>query len=265
MDIIHYIIISAAALSVAALTFFSGFGLGTLLMPVFAIFFPLELAVAATAAVHLANNIFKAALIGKNANLRIVAKFALPAAAFAALGALILGYVSEVEPIIEYQLGSRLCSVTVVKLVISPLIFIFALLELAPGLKDFSLDPRFVPVGGILSGFFGGLSGHQGALRTMFLIRLGLTKEAFIGTVVLSAVIVDIFRIAVYGVTFVSKDLSLLAMENSIDFIIAGTAAAFIGSFIGSRLLKKVTMHSLQTIVGIMLFLLAIALGLGII
>ncbi|MFH1829616.1 MAG: sulfite exporter TauE/SafE family protein [Pseudomonadota bacterium] len=261
----HYIIICATALLVAALTFFSGFGLGTLLMPVFAIFFPVELAVAATAAVHLANNIFKTALIGKKANLGVVAKFALPAAAFAVLGALLLGYMSGIKPIYEYQLGIRTCSITVVKLVISLLIFIFALFELTPKLKDFSLNPKYIPIGGILSGFFGGLSGHQGALRTMFLIRLGLTKEAFIGTVVLSAVIVDIFRIAVYGVTFVSKDLTLLAMKNSVGLIVAGTIAAFIGSFIGSRLLKKVTMHSMQIIIGVMLFVLAFALGLGII
>ena len=54
-----YVIISIVALLVSGLTFFSGFGLGTLLMPAFALFFPIEVAVAATAIVHLANNIFK--------------------------------------------------------------------------------------------------------------------------------------------------------------------------------------------------------------
>ena len=42
-----YLVVSVAALVVAALTLFSGFGLGTLLMPVFAVFFPVETAVAA--------------------------------------------------------------------------------------------------------------------------------------------------------------------------------------------------------------------------
>jgi hypothetical protein len=37
----------------SALTLFSGFGLGTLLMPVVALFFPLDLAIAMTAMVHL--------------------------------------------------------------------------------------------------------------------------------------------------------------------------------------------------------------------
>ena len=54
-----YLIICTVALLVSALTLFSGFGLGTLLMPAFALFFPIEVAVAATAIVHLANNIFR--------------------------------------------------------------------------------------------------------------------------------------------------------------------------------------------------------------
>jgi hypothetical protein len=37
------------AFAVSGLTLFPGFGLGTLLMPAFALFFPIEVAVAATA------------------------------------------------------------------------------------------------------------------------------------------------------------------------------------------------------------------------
>ena len=44
-----YIIVCGTSLIVAGLTLFSGFGLGTLLMPAFAIFFPVEVAIAATA------------------------------------------------------------------------------------------------------------------------------------------------------------------------------------------------------------------------
>jgi hypothetical protein len=57
-------IVGSAAFGVALLTFFSGFGLGSLLLPAFAVFFPIEVAVAATGVVHLANNLFKLALMG---------------------------------------------------------------------------------------------------------------------------------------------------------------------------------------------------------
>lgn len=58
------IIISLTAFLVAILTFFSGFGLGTILTPVFMIFFPVDLAIALTGVVHFFNNIFKLVLVG---------------------------------------------------------------------------------------------------------------------------------------------------------------------------------------------------------
>ena len=58
------IIVALVALFASGLTLFSGFGLGTVLMPVFAVLFPLPVAIAATAVVHLANNVFKLLLVG---------------------------------------------------------------------------------------------------------------------------------------------------------------------------------------------------------
>ena len=100
-----YVMICGVALIVAALTLFSGFGLGTILMPVFALFFPIEIAVAATAIVHLANNVFKVFLVGRHADLPVVARFATPAALAAVGGALLLERVSAAEPVARYTLG----------------------------------------------------------------------------------------------------------------------------------------------------------------
>ncbi len=260
-----YLIICTLALFVSALTLFSGFGLGTLLMPAFALFFPVEVAVAATAIVHLANNIFKVALVGKKADFGVVLKFALPAAVAAMLGALLLNTMATAEPIAQYILAGRTCSITTLKLVIAFLIMVFALLEIIPGFEKLSFDPKFIPVGGTLSGFFGGLSGHQGALRTAFLIRLGLPKDVFIGSMVVSAVVVDVSRLIVYGSTFFSRDFSLLAERGGVGLVVAGSLSAFLGAFIGSRLLQKITMRAIQTLVGIMLLVLAVALGFGVV
>lgn len=81
------LIICIASLLASALTLFSGFGLGTLLMPVVALFFPLELAIAMTAMVHLANNLFKIGLLGRKAEGSVLLKFGLPAIAAAFVGA----------------------------------------------------------------------------------------------------------------------------------------------------------------------------------
>ena len=141
----------------------------------------------------------------------------------------------------------------------------FAFIELKPGLEKLSFDTRYIPLGGALSGFFGGISGHQGALRTAFLIRAGLDKEVFIGTIVISAVIVDISRLIVYGATFFSKDFEVLKNQGGIELVLAGTLAAFLGAFIGSKLLNKITMRNIRILVGVLLFLLALSLGIGIV
>lgn len=63
----EHIVIAIASFITSFITFYSGFGLGTLLMPVYALFFPMEVAIASTAMVHGANNILKLVLVGKSA------------------------------------------------------------------------------------------------------------------------------------------------------------------------------------------------------
>lgn len=260
-----YLVVCVVALFVSTLTLFSGFGLGTLLMPAFAVFFPVEYAVGATAIVHLANNVFKLGLVGKMADYKVVVKFAVPAAIMAIVGALLLNYFAGTEPLAYYTVGGKPCTVTVVKLVIAFLIASFAIMELHPRFEKLAFSPRYIPLGGALSGFFGGLSGLQGALRSAFLVRSGLAKEVFVGTSVVSAIVVDFSRLAVYGVTFFSKHFSIFSHQVGAGLIIAATLTAFLGSFIGSRLVKKITMRTIQVIVGIMLLFLSSILSVGLI
>ena len=95
----EYVIISVVAFFVAILTFFSGFGLGTILTPVFMIFFPVELAIALTGIVHLFNNIFKIFLVGKNADKKVLLKFGIPAVIAAFIGARVLLNIPDTSPL----------------------------------------------------------------------------------------------------------------------------------------------------------------------
>jgi uncharacterized protein len=263
----EFVVVCLVALIVSALTLFSGFGLGTLLMPAFALFFPVPIAVAATAVVHLANNAFKVVLVGRHADRRVVLLFGLPAAMAAVFGAVVLGMMSGAAPLAQYAMGERTHEITLVKLVIAALIIGFAALELSPRFETMSFNPKYIPLGGVMSGFFGGLSGHQGALRAAFLIRSGLPKPAFVGTMVVSAVVVDVTRLVVYGSTFLGGSLDAVSTNgrSAWALIVAATVAAFAGSFIGARLIGKVTMRAIRMLVGIMLLVLGIALGAGVI
>lgn len=259
-----YVVVCTTALATAVLTLFSGFGLGTLLLPAFALFFPPSVAVASTAVVHLANNVFKAGLLGRWAHPGIVVRFGLPAAATAFLGALLLTRLARQQPIATWSWGNRTCLVTPLALVLAATIATFAVLELSPRFERLAFGRRWIPFGGALSGFFGGLSGHQGALRAAFLVRSGLDRDAFLGTSVLCAVIVDVTRLSVYGASFYGQHWNALDTGDGRGLVLAAAGAAFVGSFVGARLVRKVTLRALQQCVGVGLLLLAVALGTGV-
>jgi hypothetical protein len=260
-----YVIVCATALGTAVLTLFSGFGLGTLLLPVFGLFFPLQVAVAATAVVHLANNVFKLGLLGKYAAPRVVIRFGVPAAAAAFAGARFLARLAHAAPLASYRLREAVHAVTPLSLVLGTLIALFALLEVLPAFERLSFGARWIPLGGVLSGFFGGLSGHQGALRAAFLARSGLDRDAFLGTSVTCAVIVDSTRLVVYGLALYRSHVQAVAAEEGRGLVLAATLAAFLGSLIGTRLVRKVTLRALQRCIGVALLLLAVALGAGLV
>lgn len=254
------IIISITAFLVAILTFFSGFGLGTILTPIFMIFFPVDLAIGLTGIVHFFNNIFKLILVGKNADKTVLLRFGVPAVLAAILGSWLLLNISDLEPLFSYEMFGKTFEVFPVKFIISILLIIFASIDLIPYFNKLQFGKEKLPIGGVLSGFFGGLSGNQGALRSAFLIKAGLTKEAFVGTAVVVSTFVDFTRLSIYATRF-----SKAGLIDNLTLVICATLSAIIGAYIGNKLLKKVTLHFLQIAVAIMLIFISFALGAGLI
>ena len=260
----HYLLISIVAAGASMLTLFSGFGLGTILMPVFALFFPVPTAIAATAVVHLANNLFKIFLLGRGADWPVVLRFGLPSALAALIGAGVLLYFADLPALASYELLGRPREITPVKLVIGLLVLFFAVLELIPSFATLALPRRYLVFGGLLSGFFGGLSGNQGALRSAFLIKAGLSKEAFVATGVVCAVIVDVVRLAVYGGGSLGSHFQLLTPDVTGPVAVA-IVAAFAGAYFGARVLEKITYRAVRLIVAAGMILIGAGLAVGII
>lgn len=255
-----YIIICLVSLFGAGLTLFSGFGLGTILLPVFGLFFPIEIAVVLTALVHFLNNLFKFFLFGKSTNKNAVIKFGLPAIIFSFIGAYVLNLLTETNPLYEYTLNQKNHQITPLKLIIGILLILFSLFDFIPKFKDLEFDKKYLSIGGILSGFFGGISGHQGALRSAFLVRSGLSKQSFIATGVVIACLVDISRLSVYVPKIINNEIAL-----DFKLIAFTTLSAFIGVYFGNKLLEKTTYKTIQNIVAILLLVYGILLIGGII
>jgi uncharacterized membrane protein YfcA len=255
----EYLIISITVLFGAGLTFFSGFGLGTLMLPVFSIFFPLPIAIGATAVVHLSNNLFKFGLVYKHIHYPTLLRFGIPALIFALVGSFLLKFIGDIDIVHSYEMYGHLFEMTYLKIVIGSLMLFFAWFDLDPRFANLQVKKEWIPLGGALSGFFGGVSGHQGAFRSAFLTKAGLTKEQFIGTSNAIALIIDLSRIIVYIET-----INFAALSDEKGILGAGILFAFVGTYFGKELVKKTTLKGIQKVAGALLFLLGTLFILGI-
>lgn len=238
------------------LTFFCGFGLGTMLTPVFYMLFKdLEVAIAATTVVHFLNNTFKFLLMKKSVNWKIAIPFGLAAIPTAFLGAkLLVNYTDFV--ILDYSVFGLHQRILALNLTFGLILIGFALIELIPA-WSISFSKQSLWLGGAISGFFGGLSGHQGALRTAFLVKYQLKKEVFIATGIVVALTIDIVRSTVY---FSNLDIGI---SNKWIYILISLSAALIGAISGKYFLKKVKLNTLNIIVSIAMLLFGLTLALG--
>jgi uncharacterized membrane protein YfcA len=253
------ILVALVAFAAAIMTFFSGFGLGTILTPFFCLFFTVQEAIALTAIIHFSNNLFKFSLLKKFIAYNVALPFAFTAVIMSFAGAKLLDYISIQQYSYAYSILGIEATLTPVKLLVSLLMIVFVIIELIPQWSFKVTGKISYMIGGLFSGFFGGLSGNQGALRSMFLIKAGLTKESYIATGVLIACLVDISRLSIY-----IQNWSTLNLNDQLNLMIVAILAALSGSLIGKQYIQKVTMKSVQLLVVILLSCIALLLGLGV-
>lgn len=251
MDILLIGVVAALA---SALTFSSGFGLGTVLLAAFSLFFPVPVAVAATGLVHLLNNLFKGTLLRRRADWWMVLTFGAPAVPAAILGAWLLATLGQSPRLFEWAALGASFGPTGAGLVVGTLLIFFAGLELQPWFAGLRAPARLMPLGGALTGFFGGLTGQQGALRSIFLLRAGLAPDRFIATGVMVAVLVDLSRLSTYAASFQASGLDPAGRETLLMGV--GTISAVTVTFFAARRIEKVTVASVRsTVAGLMLLI----------
>lgn len=259
MDLAVIAIVAAFA---SALTLYSGFGLGTILLPAFALFFPVPVAVAATGVVHLLNNLFKGTLLRKRADWPTVLKFGLPAIPAAVVGAWLLAILGDTPRLFEWTAWGRTFGPTGAGLMVGLLMILFGALELQRWFHELRAPPRLIPLGGIATGFFGGLTGQQGAFRSIFLLRSGLPAERFIATGVMIAILVDLSRLTTYAASFTAAGLNPAGREGLL--VLVGTVSAFAGAYVATRYLDKITIGTVRYSVAALMLMIGAALAVGI-
>jgi uncharacterized membrane protein YfcA len=257
MEILPYCIISIAAFIAALSTFFSGFGLGTILLPVFSLFFSPEIALATTAVVHFINGSFKVMLTVKNVNWPIFMRFGFFALIGSAVGSYLIYELLDFGNLYSITIAGISRQIDYMHFFLGVVMLLFAFLEFSNYFEKRNVAKSWIPVGGLLSGFFGGFSGHQGAIRSAFLSNSLTSKFEFVATSALLAVIIDITRISTYS--------QRVNIEIPIELVFTGATFAILGSLLGNRILIKTEMTSIKWIVGFFLCIIGTSMLLGLI
>ncbi|MDO8685057.1 MAG: sulfite exporter TauE/SafE family protein [Clostridiales bacterium] len=240
---INILIPVAAAFLSASLTLMTGFGLGTILTPVFLIFYDVKIAILIVAVVHLSNNLLKVSLFSRHISIDILKRFGALTLIGAFIGAFLQG-----------KMGS-----SIVKSLLGVSLIFLGLKEAVGFGEKFRLPRKIDFIGGFLSGLLGGFVGNQGAIRSAYLLNYNIPKETFVATAAIIASVVDVTRIPVY--IFSNKDV---LTDNAVLLLIT-TVSAFAGTFAGKSFLKKISLKTFKIYVAATIIIIGMLLALKII
>ena len=196
----------------------AGFGIGSVLTPAMAYWYPAKLAVAAVSIPHLVATAYRLWLVREHVDLSILRSFGAMSAAGGLTGA-----------IAQTLLASRY-----LEIVLAVLLMFVGI----GGWLGYTKKLRFTGIwawlSGAVSGFLGGLVGNQGGLRSGAMLGLGVPRDDFIATATATGVIVDLARMPIYVATQ-WRELQTIALPISVM-----TIGVLIGTSAGIRLLRKV-------------------------
>ncbi len=231
-------LIAVAAILAGAIASVAGFGIGSILTPLFAIHFGTKLAVAAVSIPHLIATALRFVRIGEHVDKRVFLSFGITSAAGGLLGALLHGRFSSTA--LSYVLGALL---------------VFAGIMGVTGLsKRMRFEGVAAWIAGALSGAFGGLVGNQGGIRSAAMLGMRVSKESFVATATAIALVVDLARMPVYAVVQGKQVLETWPV------LLLAIIGVVLGTLAGERVLRKIPEPLFRRIVSLIILTLGVAL-----
>ncbi|MBI3109567.1 sulfite exporter TauE/SafE family protein [Candidatus Daviesbacteria bacterium] len=235
MEILYISVLTLVAATIGTIT---GFGTSTLMIPVLVIFFPPVEAIFLVAIIHWFGNIWKVALFRSGFNLRLLILFGVVGLATSYLGAYIS--LGANEQILLRFLGAFLAGYS-----------IFLIFQSKFKIPAGNLTAL---LGGALSGFFAGMFGIGGAIRSLFLTAFDLPKATYIATAGAIGLLVDSTRIITYftgGATLPGK-----LWYGLLLFI----PVSFIGAQIAKKIVDKIPQNEFRIVISVFLFAIGLKL-----
>ncbi|MBN1161295.1 MAG: sulfite exporter TauE/SafE family protein [Dehalococcoidales bacterium] len=212
-----YVILAVVAIISGAVASLAGFGIGSLLTPLLAVETGLGIAVTGVSIAHFFGTALRFFLLRKHINGKILLSFGLTSAARGLIGALLHNVFQNI----------------VLTIVFGCLLIFAGTLGIIGISEKLKFKGAAVWIAGVVSGFFGGLVGNQGGIRSAAMLGFKLDKDQFVATATGIALIVDVVRMPVYLATQSAEIASIW------QFILIGTIGVIIGTLGGEKILKK--------------------------
>ena len=229
-------LVLVAALIAGAIASIAGFGIGSILTPLLAVFLGTKAAVAVVSLPNLLATALRFSLIRQHLDRRVLLTFGVTSGIGGLAGALL-----------HVWLHSRALGYILAALLL------FAGLT---GVTGIASRMRFGTttgwIAGALSGIFGGLVGNQGGIRSAALLGFDIRKEAFVATATAIALLVDGFRMPVYAVAQWSD------LRGSWEFMLIASIGVIAGTLIGQPVLKRIPPPAFRTIVSLIILALGV-------
>jgi uncharacterized membrane protein YfcA len=228
------ILVAVASAAAGAIASVAGFGIGSILTPVFNVQFDIGLAVAAVSIPHAVATAVRFWRLRGETNRRVLRTFGVMSAAGGLAGALL-------------QQRATSPALTLVFAALLVFVGIAGLTGLADRLRFGRMTGW---IAGAVSGFLGGLVGNQGGIRSGALLGYDMPPATFVATATAIALIVDAARLPVYVVADGDR---LMKLAPLIALATAGTVA---GTVAGEPILRRVAPHLFRRLVAALVLVL---------
>jgi len=215
----------------------AGFGIGSLLTPAIAVTAGAKLAVAAVSIPHAIGTSIRFWRLRRDVDWNIVRSFGVTSAAGGVAGALLNTWAT-----------SRM-----LEIVFGALLVLAGASQVTGFAKRWRLRGALAWLGGALSGFFGGLVGNQGGIRTAAMLGFEVDKRQFVATTTAVALLVDAARVPIF---LAYQTHALMALLQVIAIASLGVIA---GTLFGEKLLARVPEHQFRILVGVLLLTLGVS------
>ena len=224
---IFEIVVFIAAAAAGGIATITGFGIGSVLTPLLAVSVGTRLAVAAVSIPHFFATALRFWRLRHHVDRGVLLRFGIPSAAGGLTGALLHNVAANRALAIVFGL----------------LLVFVGISELTGLSRRMRFNNILAWIAGALSGFFGGLVGNQGGIRSGALLGFDIDKTAFVATATATGVIVDAARMPAYFVTQGGEIRGIWVL------VLVATIGAVLGTVFGERVLRLIAQQAFRRIV----------------